>query len=103
MAIQQISREHLDRLLPRRNAIDQFIGAEVEWLSDAVGNIVGIIAEGPGSANWGYAVLRRDEAGGYRFWDLQTRIAGRDAARLQAVHTMEATQPDNRRCSPLVG
>lgn len=103
MAIRQTTREHLDQLLPKRRAIDQFIGAEVEWLADPVGNIVGIIAERPAPLHWGYAVLRRDETGAYHFWDLETRIATRDAARLQIVHTMEATQPNSRNCSPLVG
>jgi hypothetical protein len=103
MAIQQVSREFVDRLLPDRHAIDRFIGPEVEWLADPVGNIIGIIAEGAGSSDWGYAVLRRDEAGGYRIWDLQTRIDGRDTARLQIVPTMEVTQPNSRNCSPLVG
>ena len=103
MAIRQILRERLDQLLPRRRAIDRFIGAEVEWLADPVGNIVGIIAEGVGIRNWGYAVLRRDETGGYHFWDLRTRIDGRDAARLQMVQAMESTQPNGRHCSPQVG
>jgi hypothetical protein len=103
MAIENISREEIDRLLPTRRAIDQFIGAEAEWLADPSGNIVGIIAEGVGLHNWGYAVLRRDETGKYHFWDLETRMAARDSARLQMVHTMEATQRNGRTISPLIG
>jgi hypothetical protein len=103
MTIQQTTREHIDELVPKRHAIDKFIGTEVEWLADPVGNIVGIVAEGAGIINWGYAVLRRGETGGYHFWDLKTRIDTRDAARLQIVRTMEATLPNGGNCSPLVG
>jgi hypothetical protein len=103
MTIRQTTLERLDQLLPRRRAIGQFIGTEVEWLADPPGNIVGIIAEGPGMSNWGYVVLRRDETGNYHFWDLEAGIATRDSARLQIVRIMKATQPNDRNHSPLVG
>ena len=101
--IKNISREEMDRFLPRRFNIDGFIGAEVEWFSDRVGNIIGTIAEGTTKMNWGYAVLRRDDNGLYRFWDLETRIDSCNTARNQIVQAMEATQKDGRDSSPLVG
>ena len=93
----------MDRFLPRRFNIDEFIGTEAEWFSDEVGNIIGTIAEGTTNMRWGYAVLRRDDNGKYRFWDLETRIDSCDTARIQILHTMEATQKDSQACSPLVG
>jgi len=53
--------------------------------------------------NWGYVVLRRDEDGQYLFWDLETKIESRDAARIQIVGVMEATQKDGQACSPVLG
>ncbi len=41
--------------------------------------------------NWGYVVLKRDELDDFQIWDLKTGIESRDAARIQIVHTMEAT------------
>jgi hypothetical protein len=103
VAINNISRSDLDRFLPQRTAIGQFIGTEVEWSADRVGNILGIVAEGTTNGNWGYVVLRRDEHGKYRYWDLQTRIDNRDAAHDQMERIMAATQPTGQSCSPLFG
>ena len=103
MAIKGISRRDLDQFLPHRGAIGKFIGVEVEWFADDVGNIIGVIAQGTTSINWGYAVLRRDENGKYAYWDLKTGIASRDAARIQIVCTMEATQKNGQDRSPQVG
>ena len=103
MAIKSISRGDLDQFLPHRLAIGRFIGVEAEWFADEVGNIVGTIAEGATNANWGYVVLRRDVNGGYLFWDLKTRIESCDAARIQIVRAMEATQKNGQNCSPQVG
>jgi hypothetical protein len=101
--MKSISRGELDRFLPHRLAIGRFIGVETEWFADAAGNIVGIIAEGTTTANWGYAVLRRDVNGRYLFWDLKTGIESRDAARIQIVRVMEATQKSGQDSSPQVG
>ena len=101
--IKNISREEMDGLLPSRFNIDGFIGAEAEWFSDKVGNIIGTIAEGTANMNWGYAVLRRDDTGLYHFWDLETRIDSCNTARVQIVQVMEATQKDGRDSSRLVG
>ena len=76
---------------------------EAEWFSDRVGNIIGTIAEGTTKTNWGYAVLRRDDRGMDRFWDIETRIDSCESARIQIVQVMEATQKDGRDNSPLVG
>jgi hypothetical protein len=103
LAINSISRGELDRFLPHRLAIGRFIGAETEWFADAVGNIVGIIAEGTTSTNWGYTVLRRDVNGAYLFWDLKTGIESCEAARSQIIRVMEATQKSGQTCSPQVG
>ena len=103
MSVQQITRDRLDQLLPRRRAIDKFIGTEVDWLSDPPGNIVGILAARTGGQNWGYAVLRRSQTGGYEFWDLKTRIAERDTARQRLEQVMAATQPNDSPHAPLVG
>jgi hypothetical protein len=101
--IKSISQEEMDQFLPQRPNIDRFIGAEAEWFSDEVGNIIGTIAEGTTNVNWGYVVLRRDDRGKYRFWDLETGIESCDAARIQMVHAMEATRKSGQNCSPLVG
>jgi hypothetical protein len=93
----------MNRFLPHRFNIDRYIGAEVEWFSDQAGTIIGTIAEGTTNVNWGYAVLRRDDNGTYQFWDMETRIQSCDAARIQIVHAMEATQKDGQDCSPLAG
>lgn len=103
VVIKSISQEEMDQFLPRRFNIDRFIGAEAEWFSDEVGNIIGTIAEGTTNMHWGYAVLRRDDGGKYQFWDLETGIESCDAARIQIVHAMEATQKDGQACSPVVG
>jgi len=101
--IKSISQVEMDQFLPHRFHIDRFIGAEVEWFSDKVGNIIGTIADETTKMNWGYAVLRRDDSGKYQFWDLETRIRSCDAARIQIVRSMEATQKEGQDCSPLVG
>ena len=101
--IKNISQEKMDRFLPQRPNIDRFIGAEVEWFSDEVGNIIGTIAEGTTNVNWGYVVLRRDDRGKYHFWDLETGIESCDAARIQMVHTMEAIRKSGQNHSPPVG
>jgi hypothetical protein len=103
VVVKSISRGDLDKFLPHRGGIGKFIGTEVEWFADGVGNIIGTLAEGTTNMNWGYVVLRRDETGKYRFWDLKTRIEGRDAARVQIVRAMEATQKSGQNCSPVVG
>ena len=103
VVIKSISQEEMDQVLPHRFNIDRFIGAEAEWFSDEAGNIVGTIAEGTTNRHWGYAVLRRDDGGTYRFWDLETGIESCDAARIQIVHAMEATQKDGQACSSVVG
>lgn len=103
MMINSISRGDIDQFLPQRPNIDRFIGSEVEWFSDQIGNIIGTIAEGSTSANWGYVILRRDECGKYHFWDLETGIESCDAARMQIVHAMQATQKSSLTCSSLVG
>ena len=76
---------------------------EAEWLADGVGNIVGTIAEETTNANWGYAVMRRNDRGAYLYWDLKTGIESCDAARTQIVRVMEATQKSGQNCSPQVG
>jgi len=101
--IKSISREDIDQHLPHRANIDGFIGAEVAWYSDEPGNIIGAIAEGAANMKWGYAILRRDDSGRYRFWDLETRVESCDTARRQIVRAMEATQKDGQACSPVVG
>jgi hypothetical protein len=101
--IKSISQVEMDQFLPHRFHIDRFIGVEAEWFSDEVGNIIGTIAEGTANMHWGYVVLRREENGKYRFWDLETRIESCDAARIQIVRAMEATQKDGQACSPVVG
>ena len=93
----------MNQFLPRRFNIDRFIGAEAEWFSDEAANIIGTIAEGRTDLHWGYAVLRRDDGGKYQFWDLETGIESCDAARIQIVHAMEATQKDGQACSSVVG
>jgi hypothetical protein len=103
VVIKSISQEEMDQFLPHRFNIDQFIGAEAEWFSDEVGNIIGTIAEGTTNMRWGYAVLRRDDGGKYQFWDLETGIESCDAARIQIVHAMETTRKSGQTCSPLVG
>jgi hypothetical protein len=100
--IKQISQWELDQFLPHRFAIRRFIGGEVECFADRLGNIVGITAKGMPNGNWGYAVLRREESGKYRFWDLKTGIENYDAARHLMVRAMLATQPRGQSCSPLV-
>ena len=87
MPVRNISRLDLDQLFPHRFAIGRFIGSEVEWLADR--NSIGTIAQGATNVNWGYVVLKRDELGNYKIWDLKTGIESRDAARIQIVHTME--------------
>ena len=101
--ITSLSRKDIDEHLPHRSNIDRFIGAEVERYSDKPGNIIGAIAEGTANRKWGYAILRRDDNGKYRFWDLETRIESCDAARRQIIRAMEATQKDGQACSPVVG
>ena len=96
MMIKSISQMEMDQFLPCRFHIDRFIGAEAEWFSDRIGNIIGTIAEGATNAKWGYAVLRRDDNGLYRFWGPKTRIDCCDTARIQIVQAMEATQKDGR-------
>jgi hypothetical protein len=103
VAIKSISRGELDQFLPHRSAIGKFIGAEVEWFADGVGNIIGTIAEGATNRDWGYVVLSRDENGKYLFWDLKTRIESCEAARGQMVRSMEATQKSGQNCSPQIG
>ena len=103
VVIKSISQEEMDQVLPHRFNIDRFIGSEAEWFSDEAGNIIGTIAEGTTNLRWGYAVLRRDDGGTYRFWDLETGIESCDAARIRIVHAMEATQKDGQACSPVVG
>ena len=103
VVIKNISQKEMDQFLLHRFNIDRFIGAEAEWFSDETGNIIGTIAEGTEKTHWGYAVLRRDDGGKYQFWDLETGIESCDAARLQIVHAMEATQKDGQACSPVVG
>ncbi len=93
----------MDQFLPRRSNIDRSIGAEAEWFSDEVGNVIGTIAEGTTNMHWGYAILRRDDGGKYQFWDLETGIESGDAARTQIVHVMEATQKSGQARSPVVG
>jgi hypothetical protein len=83
----------LDRFLPHRSAIGRFLGAEVEWLAEATGNAIGLIARGTTAMNWGYVVLRRNDRGEYVFWDLQTRIGSRENARTQLTHTMDTMAP----------
>jgi hypothetical protein len=89
MPVRNISRLDLDQLFPHRFAIGRFIGSEVEWFAD--GNSIGTIAQGATSTNWGCVVLKRDELDDFQIWDLKTGIERRDAARIQIVHTMEAT------------
>jgi hypothetical protein len=101
--IKNISQEEMNQFLPHRLNIDRFIGAEAEWFSDEVGNAIGTIAEGTTKMCWGYAVLRRDDNGKYRFWDLETRIDSCDTARIQIMRAMEATQKSGQRYSALVG
>jgi len=101
--IKSISQVEMGQFLPRRFHIDRFIGAEAEWFSDAVGNIIGTIAEGTTNLPWGYVILRRDDGGRYQFWDMETRIESCDAARTRIIRIMEATQKDGQNCSPVVG
>ena len=103
MAIKSISQGELDQFLPHRDAIGRFIGAEVEWFADEKGKVIGTVAEGPSSLGWGYVILRRNERGEYLFWDLKTRIGSCDAARVQMVRTMEATQQSGQNPSPPAG
>jgi len=101
--VRNISRVDLDQFLPHRFAIGRFIGAEVEWFADEAGNSIGTIAQGTTNRNWGYVVLRRDEVGQYLIWDLKTGIESCDAARIQIVRAMEATQKSGHNCSPPAG
>jgi hypothetical protein len=101
--IKSISQDEMNQFLPHRPNIDRFIGVEIEWFSDDVGNIIGAIGEGTSNINWGYVVLRRDDCGKYRFWDLETGIESCDATRIQIVRAMETTQTSGQKCSPLVG
>jgi hypothetical protein len=101
--IKSISQKEMDRFLPHRFNIDRFIGAEAEWFSDEVGNIIGTIAEGATNMHWGYAVLRRDDCGKYQFWDLETGIESGDAARTRIVHAMEAIWENSQACPSVMG
>jgi len=103
VAVEPITREQLDQFLPRRRAIGRFIGTEVEWLADPPGNVIGILAQRTGAQGWSYVILRRDQTGQYRFWDLQTRIAERAIARDRLGQVMAATQPQGSNCAVLVG
>lgn len=101
--IKSISQIEMDQFLPCRFHIDRFIGAEAEWFSDRVGNIIGTIAEGTTKKPWGYAILRRDDGGRYRFWDMETSIESCDAARAQITRTMEATRKNDQDTSRVLG
>lgn len=101
--VRNISRVDLDQFLPHRLAIGRFIGEEVEWFADEAGNSIGTMAHGTTNMNWGYVALRRDELGHYLIWDLKTGIEGCDAARIQIVRAMEATQKSGHGCSAQAG
>ena len=68
MTIKTIPHSEFDRLLPDNPALENLMVEQVEWFSNKLGNLLGIIAEGKSVAGWNYAILKRDT---------QQRIFGR--------------------------
>ena len=65
MPFENISRERFDAFQPPSLIVSRLTLEQVEWFTNAVGNIIGTIA-GNEDEGWSYAVLKGDRNGNYR-------------------------------------
>src|ERR1700722_12933942 len=65
MNIKSITRSEFNRLLPHNSALENLMVEQVEWFSNAAGNLLAVIAKGKSVAGWNYVILKRDKDGGF--------------------------------------
>jgi hypothetical protein len=81
MPFENISREQFDAFQPPSLILSRLRLEQVEWFTNAIGNIIGTIA-GKEDDGWSYAVLKGDRNGNYRVCTL-----GGDAFSLRAARS----------------
>ncbi len=98
MAIRSISRWEFDGLLRWRRILESFTGWHVEWFANDTGNIIGVVYEGRGEADWSHVMLERDDRGTFRVCAQQIGVASLEDAREQLIHIMGTTEQSRQHC-----
>ena len=82
-----MSREGFQKLLRRNAPLDIAVGEEVEWFGDTMQTILGTVGFSTNSG-WSIAILKFDEAGGFRICERQGNFVTRHAARFALLRQM---------------
>ena len=81
MIISTIPRSEFDRLLPHNSIIENLMVEQVEWFSNASGNLLGAITKGKSEAGWNYGILKRDKEGIFCVHKVTMSFSSLNAAR----------------------
>ena len=82
MRINSISRAEFIRRLLLHNDLERFIGGEVEWFANRLGNILGTIALGDANRGWNYVIFKRNRTGKFHVCTVVCDFYSRAAARV---------------------
>jgi hypothetical protein len=91
MPFESINREQFDAFQPPSLILSRLTQEQVEWFTNAVGNIIGTIA-GREDDGWSYAVLKGDRNGNYRVCTLGGDTFSLRAARTRFLLDMAAAE-----------
>jgi hypothetical protein len=91
MPFESISREQFNAFQPPSLILSRLTLEQVEWFTNAIGNIIGTIA-GKEDDGWSYAVLKGDRNGNYRVCTLGGDAFSLRAARSRFLLDMESAE-----------
>ena len=100
MVTKAIGRVEFIRLLPLRSCLERFIGKGIEWFSNKVGNVIGIIALGDSNRRSNYVIFRRNKKANFVACDVRDRFCNQAAARVGLMHAMVGTEKSERKVPP---
>ena len=98
MAIRATGRAEFIRRLSLHGDLERWVGKEVEWFADAVGNVIGTIALSARDRGWNFVVLRKNKLGNFQAFNRRENLFSLDEARvdcLQAMRMTDCSVPDD--------
>lgn len=88
MTIRDTSRAEFIRRLSLLGDLERLIGKEVEWFTNAVGNVLGTIALAARHRGWNYVVLKKNKLGNFQASNRRENLFSLDEARVECLQAM---------------
>jgi hypothetical protein len=95
--IKSINRSEFNQLLPQHRQLEDLMGNQIAWYSNAARTLIGTIAETMIGRSWNFAVLKRNRLGKFQVCDIGENFFNLRQTVAQFHHALTAT----KNCLPL--